>query len=85
MHFVYVLRSAKDGNLYIGCTVDVSKRLKEHNDGRVRSTKSRKPFDLLYTEEYPDKYEAFRMERFYKTPKGKRQVKEKIEKHWGIV
>ncbi len=84
MHFVYVLQSEKDGNLYIGCTSDISKRLKEHNRGMVRSTKSRAPFKLLYTEEYPDKYEAFRIERFYKSAKGKREVKEKI-KHWGIV
>jgi putative endonuclease len=77
MHTVYVLRSEKDGNLYIGCTEDIQERLQQHNAGRARSTKSRIPFVLIYTEEYRDKYEAFRMERFYKTAKGKRELRKK--------
>ena len=82
MQYVYVLKSEKDQKLYVGCTQDIGERLKEHNAGRVRSTKGRKPFQLLYTEEYPDKYEAFRQERFYKTPTGKSELRKKI---WGIV
>ncbi len=78
MHFVYVLQSVTDGNLYIGCTHDVQQRVKLHNSGKVRSTKARTPFVLLYTENYADKYEAFRQERFYKTAKGKRELKQKI-------
>ena len=34
--------------------------------------------ELIYKEEYQDKYEAFKMERFYKTAKGKRILKSKI-------
>lgn len=78
MHVVYVLRSEKDGNLYIGCTEDLERRLLSHTAGRVRATKSRRPLVLLYTEEYPDMYEAFRMERFYKTAQGKRRLKQKL-------
>lgn len=79
MHFVYVLKSEKDGDLYIGCTSDIAKRLQLHNAGAVRSTKSRRPFALLYTERYADTYEAFRMERFYKTAKGKRALAKKMK------
>ncbi len=78
MHYVYVLKSEKDGNLYIGCTQDIEERLKYHNSGRVRSTKSRVPFGILYSEAYNDKYEAFNMERYYKTAKGKRALKLKL-------
>ncbi len=49
-----------------------------HNDGHVFSTKSRRPFELIYHEKYEDKYEAYRMEKFYKTAKGKKLLKEKI-------
>ncbi|MSU73634.1 GIY-YIG nuclease family protein [Candidatus Kaiserbacteria bacterium] len=83
MHFVYVLQSGKDGNLYIGCTGNVDLRLKQHEKGQVRATKGRRPLRLVYKEEYSDKYEAFRKERFYKTPKGKKELREKI--HCGIV
>jgi len=44
MFYVYILQSQKDGNLYIGRTNDLDRRLKEHQNGRVSSTKSRRPF-----------------------------------------
>ena len=75
---VYILRSNWDGNLYIGCTSNLEQRLKQHADGKVRSTKSRRPFALIYSEVYSDKYAAYKMERFYKTAKGKRELKKKI-------
>ncbi|MBI4122903.1 MAG: GIY-YIG nuclease family protein [Parcubacteria group bacterium] len=84
MHTVYILRSERDGNLYIGCTEDLNKRIAIHQSGRVRSTKNRLPIKLIYSEQYEDKYEAFRIERFYKTAKGKRALKAKM-KHCGIV
>lgn len=52
MYYVYVLKSAKDDKIYIGSTNDLRRRLSEHNAGKVRSTKSRVPFQLRY-------YEAF--------------------------
>ncbi len=54
-YYVYVLRSLKDGNLYIGMTNNLSRRLYEHNLGYKGSTKSRAPFKLIYKEEYPDR------------------------------
>ncbi len=78
MHFVYVLKSQKDNNLYIGCTENLDKRLKYHNTGKVRSTKTRVPFVILYSEVYDNKYEAFRIEKYYKTAKGKRELSKKL-------
>lgn len=82
MYSVYVLKSQKDDNLYIGCTSDLKYRLLSHNQGRVRSTKGRRPLQLIYQENFDNQYEAFRKERFYKTAKGKRELKIKI---WGVV
>jgi len=78
MHIVYVLRSKKDGKLYIGCTGNIKKRLEYHNAGNVFSTKHRRPFVLIHSEEYQDKYEAYRKERYYKTIQGKRELKLKM-------
>ena len=83
MHYVYILQSSKDKNLYIGCTGDLAIRLEQHQKGEVRSTKGRLPMHLVYSEKYDDIYEAFKIERFYKTPKGKRELKQKI--HCQIV
>ncbi|HCX27647.1 MAG TPA: hypothetical protein DHI91_00725 [Candidatus Portnoybacteria bacterium] len=85
MYKVYVLKSLKDGNLYIGCTSNLEKRILEHQRGRVFATKSRLPLQLIYSEGYSDKYEAYQMERFYKTAKGKKILKGKITNHSGIV
>jgi putative endonuclease len=84
MYKVYVLKSEKDKNLYIGCTSNLEKRLKYHASGNVLSTKSRLPLKLIYSEVFKDRNEAFFTERFYKTAKGKKKLLEKI-KHWGIV
>lgn len=56
MHYVYVLRSQRDAELYFGSTNDLRKRLRQHNTGQVFSTQRRTPFDLVY-------YEAYRAER----------------------
>lgn len=78
MYYIYVIQSQKDSNLYIGCTHNIEERLKYHNDGKVRSTKNRRPFILLYHEQYNDKYLAYNKERYYKTAKGKKEIKMKI-------
>jgi putative endonuclease len=58
MFYVYILKSVKDGKLYIGSTSDLRRRLSEHNGGKVTSTKSRIPFELRYYEAYTAEQEA---------------------------
>ncbi len=84
IHNVYVLKSLKDKNLYIGCTSNLEKRINEHNKGKVFSTKNRLPLKIIYYEKYNNKYEAYKIEKFYKTAKGKRALKNKL-KICGIV
>jgi len=52
MFFVYVLLSLKDNTTYIGCTDDIEKRLKEHNQGKTKSIKHKLPMELVYFEAY---------------------------------
>ncbi len=63
MYYVYVLKSKKDGNLYTGSTNDLKRRLDEHNNGLVFSTKSRRPFELVYYEAYKSEKDARSRER----------------------
>ncbi|MBU4210622.1 GIY-YIG nuclease family protein [Patescibacteria group bacterium] len=58
MYYVYLIQSLKDGKYYIGQTNDFQKRLKEHNEGKVKSTKHRTPFKLIGYEEYEKRNEA---------------------------
>ena len=64
--FVYILKSLKDNKQYIGSTIDVQRRLKEHNSGFVQSTKSRTPFVLKYFLEYADIKTAVYKEKYFK-------------------
>lgn len=58
MFFVYLLKSKKDRELYIGFTKDIKRRIIEHNKGMVPSTKSRIPFELVYFEGYKSEKDA---------------------------
>jgi len=51
MHFVYILRCADD-TLYVGCTNNLEKRLREHNTSKngAHYTKIRRPVRLAYKE-----------------------------------
>lgn len=62
MYFVYMV-SCKDGSLYTGCTNDLVNRIKMHNLGKgARYTASRRPVELVYSEEQPDKSAALKRE-----------------------
>ena len=62
MFYVYVIKSKKDGNLYIGSTNDLKRRMKQHNSGLGLSTKPRKPFELIYYEAYKSEKDARKRE-----------------------
>jgi putative endonuclease len=61
--YVYLLKSVKDKNYYLGWTTDLKRRLDEHNRGLVTSTKSRTPFELIGYEIYPNNSLAKMRER----------------------
>ncbi len=62
MFYVYILKSNKDGKLYIGYSNNLRKRFREHNLGLVESTKSRMPLRLVYYEAYTLEEDATKRE-----------------------
>jgi putative endonuclease len=50
MYYTYVLLSKKDRKLYTGYSKNLKLRFKQHQDGRVDSTKYRRPLLLIYYE-----------------------------------
>lgn len=81
MFYVYVLKSEKDDQLYIGSTNNLRRRFLEHNTGKVSSTKSRRPFQLRYYEAYHSE-ESARAREFSLKKDGKAlaQLKRRIVK-----
>jgi len=76
--YVYILKSLSDNRFYTGSTEDIAERLKRHNLGEVRSTKSRRPFELIYQEGYETRTEARKRENFLKSGAGRRFLMEKL-------
>jgi putative endonuclease len=75
--YVYVLRSQKDAGIYIGSTRNLPSRLKAHQHGKVKSTKGRKPLELVYIEEYESYSEARKREIYLKSGAGREFLKDK--------
>ncbi|MBW1694517.1 MAG: GIY-YIG nuclease family protein [Deltaproteobacteria bacterium] len=46
MFYTYVLLSERDHKYYIGFTMNLRDRIKKHNEGKVKSTVGRQPFQL---------------------------------------
>ncbi len=62
MNYTYILRCA-DGTLYTGWTNDTERRLAAHNAGKGgKYTRSRRPVELVYREEWETKQQAMRRE-----------------------
>ncbi len=81
MFYVYILKSKKDGKLYIGWTDKLEQRINEHNKGLVFSTKSRIPFELVYYEAYKSESDARERERNLKLrSRAFTQLKKRIRK-----
>jgi putative endonuclease len=78
MFYTYVLKSLKDGELYIGFSRDLKNRLNKHNEGLVSITKNRRPFKLVYYEACLSYTKAVKREKALKTGFGRAYLKRRI-------
>lgn len=75
-NYTYMVKCS-DGTLYTGWTTNLEHRVKAHNDGEgAKYTRSRRPVELVYYEEYATKTEA--MKREYSIKQLTRKQKEKL-------
>ncbi len=75
MWHVYALKSLKDKHLYIGISEDPYKRLKEHNSGMTKSTRPRRPFQIIYQEKCGSRIDARKREKYLKSGIGREFLK----------
>jgi putative endonuclease len=52
MYYFYVLKSLKDESYYFGSADNLKRRIKEHENKKVYSTKFKQPIRLVYYEAY---------------------------------
>ena len=76
-----MLKSLKDNKFYVGYTKEIENRLNEHNNGKVFSTKNRRPFQLIYYEACVNQQDATHREKYLKTSWGKRYLKSRMQNY----
>ena len=74
MIYVYAILSEVTGRCYVGISEDVTRRLSEHNAGKMKYTKAYRPWRLVYEEACPDRASARRREKYFKTGGGRRRL-----------
>ncbi len=78
MYTTYVLYSASTDRLYIGQTNNLEVRLQHHNAGKVRSTKTYGPWQVIYTEMFETRAEAMQREQELKSHQGRLFIRQQI-------
>lgn len=78
MYYIYILVSKRDHGLYTGCTSDLRARLLKHNEGGVAATIARRPLRLIYYEACLSRDDAFRREKYLKSGRGKKYLRNRL-------
>jgi len=85
MFFVYVLYCQKSKKLYIGFTHNLKKRINQHYNNNVYSTKRLGDCKLIFYETFLNKKDAQRREKYLKTTKGKRTLRLTLKNYFKII
>ena len=81
MFYVYVIKSLKNSQRYVGSTKLLpDERVKQHNSGSNQWTKHNGPFELIYKEPYSDITSARKRENFLKGGVGRKFLDEILNK-----
>lgn len=81
MHYLYILLSLKDNKFYIGATNNLTRRINEHNNGKVFSTKGRRPLKLIYYSAFLNEKDTVASEKYFKTTRGKQRIRKMLENY----
>ncbi len=79
MFYVYILKSEVDNKIYTGFTANLRKRLHQHLNGEVNSTRNRRPLHLVYYQAFLSESDARREEKYLKSGgEAKNKLKSRI-------
>ncbi|MFA6995229.1 MAG: GIY-YIG nuclease family protein [Patescibacteria group bacterium] len=75
-YYLYILKCS-DQTLYTGITIDLDRRIKEHNLSKLgaKYTSGRRPVKLVYSEKFKSRSEALKAECYIKKlPRSKKLI-----------
>jgi len=71
MYDVYIIRSLKFPNqVYTGFSLDIDKRLEDHNSGKSVHTNKFRPWKIIFYCSFEEKGRALLFEKYLKTASG---------------
>jgi putative endonuclease len=79
--YVYIVKSQADSSYYIGYSANLDDRLRKHNEANTGYTSRKRPWALVYWEQYESKREAMKRERFLKNQKSREFIERLIEEN----
>ena len=75
MHAVYWLVAEKGSKTYVGCTSNLSRRIKEHREEKVLSTRNLGNFKVFVLEKDIPAKEVRKREKYWESCAGRRKLK----------
>ena len=81
MYYTYVLQSKKDDKFYVGFTKDLKLRFNRHSEGKVESTRDRRPLHLIYYEACINQEDATNREKYLKSYHGRMFLKNRLKSY----
>ena len=76
--YVYILKS-NDNRFYVGSTLDLDRRLKQHKNGHTQTTRNMKDIELVLSQEYNNINIARKIEKKIKKLKRKDYIEKMID------
>ncbi len=77
MYYTYLIKSQKDSSFYTGISENPQKRLEQHNSGKLKYTKRKRPWILWHVRKCTNTKEARIEEKYLK--KKNREFKENLK------
>ncbi len=77
-YYLYILYSQSRDRYYTGYSLNPEERLVEHNLGATTSTRTGRPWRLVYTEEFENKSAAIKREKAIKRMKSRKYIENLI-------
>lgn len=78
MYYLYILKSEKINRFYIGITNNLQRRLRQHDSGLSKYTKTILPIKLAFFQTFEDINEVRKAEKWLKKSKSKSLIQKII-------
>ncbi len=79
-HYVYLLFSKSSNRYYVGSCANIDERLKRHNAGATPSSKTGRPWIVVYSEQFDTRSEAIKREYYIKRMKSRKYIENLIDR-----